>query len=737
MSQSAACHDCARTSRDASLSAATTSAPVVSRPAPAVAPGLAGAGFAPSRIPAGTCFPGAALAARMPLRRPSQVPVARVEKEGGELPRYTSPVHDVVGQGGGQPLDPKARADMEAQLGSDFSNVRIHTGDTAALSAAAISATAYTVGNDVVFGQGSFDPASHEGRHRLAHELVHVQQQRNGPVSGTDSGGGVVISDPADSFEREAEATATRVVSGPQRVSPGGLHDHHQGGPPVQAAGGRPVQRCGGMPCDCAADEEASVQKDSVDALAFRAVQRAAVARSHDALRGDQILPQPRTTAKAAALQRQQDQTAPAPGAPAIPASDLASVGDCAADGGTLNAQVFKQEDGTPEPKLNDVYNDRDRLLLGTHDAIPNGPVRRVQTALICAGYGVWLGLGQADGKYGPATNATLKLFKRDHNLQPAYLDDVGPKTMHCLNNLAADCKPPPPAPTPPGPAPTPPGPGPVPPSPHDFPIKNADLTITSTPAIERAEATGMLLLTVHPGLWMTGTAEIDARFDPSLFKFHFYQIGRPFQTDRATYWFFSDPKACDPADPKPTSTTEGVDDDASDELRKGGPQQDAADTGPEKSTGWYPLQGLKIKGTARKPQIPFADTPQQPFGYKEVEDPTFFDKTHLRSAEWADFFFTAFCVQLPDGTVVPLKSVYWTVRYAEFCRPKCPNEEGVDRESAQKQVDVGSIMDGAPSEPGLDKAGKPQTPVWNEFSRNVHHTVRHETFSVNPPAKI
>jgi hypothetical protein len=112
---------------------------------------------------------------------------------------------------------------MEARLGSDFSDVRVHTGDKAARSAAAVSATAYTVGSEVVFGHGSFDPASPAGMHRLAHELVHVQQQRQGPVSGTDSGGGVAISDPADSFEREAEAAAARVASGPLLRGPGDL----------------------------------------------------------------------------------------------------------------------------------------------------------------------------------------------------------------------------------------------------------------------------------------------------------------------------------------------------------------------------------------------------------------------------------------------------------------------------------------------------------------------------------
>ncbi len=157
----------------------------------------------------------------------------------------------------------------------------------AAKSAAAISATAYTVGNEVVFGRSYFEPTSHEGRHRLAHELVHVQQQRQGPVSGTDNGGGVTISDPADSFEREAEATTARVASGPSLGAAGDLRGHHPGKPSDQLTEGRSAQRCGGMPCDCAADEQDSVQGGSAGAPALQPVQRAALARSASRVQRD------------------------------------------------------------------------------------------------------------------------------------------------------------------------------------------------------------------------------------------------------------------------------------------------------------------------------------------------------------------------------------------------------------------------------------------------------------------
>jgi hypothetical protein len=60
----------------------------------------------------------------------------------------------------------------------DLSGVRIHTDDKAAASARAVNALAYTVGRDVVFGAGQYQPATRAGRSLLAHELTHVVQQQ-------------------------------------------------------------------------------------------------------------------------------------------------------------------------------------------------------------------------------------------------------------------------------------------------------------------------------------------------------------------------------------------------------------------------------------------------------------------------------------------------------------------------------------------------------------------------------
>lgn len=129
-----------------------------------------------------------------------------------------SPVLDVVGKGGGQPLAPDLRSDMEGRLGADFSDVRLHTDPQASRSAEAVNAHAYTVGSDVVFRSDRWNPDSSDGRQTLAHELAHVVQQRSGPVDGTATGDGVRVSDPHDAYEQAADRAAAAAMTGPAAV---------------------------------------------------------------------------------------------------------------------------------------------------------------------------------------------------------------------------------------------------------------------------------------------------------------------------------------------------------------------------------------------------------------------------------------------------------------------------------------------------------------------------------------
>jgi hypothetical protein len=99
----------------------------------------------------------------------------------GDAQVQTAPpiVHEVL-RSSGQPLDAATRAFMEPHFDHDFSHVRVHTDAKAAESAQAIGAAAYTVGHDLVFGAGEFNPQHSVGRHLIAHELTHVVQQSQG-----------------------------------------------------------------------------------------------------------------------------------------------------------------------------------------------------------------------------------------------------------------------------------------------------------------------------------------------------------------------------------------------------------------------------------------------------------------------------------------------------------------------------------------------------------------------------
>jgi Domain of unknown function (DUF4157) len=74
------------------------------------------------------------------------------------------------------------RAVMGSYFGEDFSSVKIHTDAHAAQMSEGLGAQAYTIGRDIFFNSGAFDPSSAAGARLLAHELAHVVQHRRGDV---------------------------------------------------------------------------------------------------------------------------------------------------------------------------------------------------------------------------------------------------------------------------------------------------------------------------------------------------------------------------------------------------------------------------------------------------------------------------------------------------------------------------------------------------------------------------
>ncbi len=110
---------------------------------------------------------------------------------------------------GGAPLDSDVQAEMESSLNTDFGQVRIHADTQADAAARALDARAFTTGQDVFFRTGEYDSRSSSGRQLLAHELTHVAQQSDGVARK------LVVGEPDDEYEREAEGVARSVMQSP------------------------------------------------------------------------------------------------------------------------------------------------------------------------------------------------------------------------------------------------------------------------------------------------------------------------------------------------------------------------------------------------------------------------------------------------------------------------------------------------------------------------------------------
>lgn len=76
--------------------------------------------------------------------------------------------------GSGRSLDGATRDFFEPRFGRDLSAVRVHDGSRAGTMAKALAARAFTLGNDIVFAPGRYEPGTDTGRRLIAHELAHV-----------------------------------------------------------------------------------------------------------------------------------------------------------------------------------------------------------------------------------------------------------------------------------------------------------------------------------------------------------------------------------------------------------------------------------------------------------------------------------------------------------------------------------------------------------------------------------
>ncbi len=140
----------------------------------------------------------------------------------------------------GAPLPTDVRTRFEGSLGADLGGVRVHTGAESAKAADAVGAQAFAVGNDIHFGQGTFQPDDPFGLHLLAHEVAHTQQQS--AVGQARPQHKLMVSNAGDAAEHEADHAADAMVAGaPASISaapvaiarsPSGVPGGPSGAPP-------------------------------------------------------------------------------------------------------------------------------------------------------------------------------------------------------------------------------------------------------------------------------------------------------------------------------------------------------------------------------------------------------------------------------------------------------------------------------------------------------------------------
>ncbi|WP_088830152.1 eCIS core domain-containing protein [Paenibacillus tyrfis] len=117
--------------------------------------------------------------------------------------KFAAPPVQRKGEGMPEPV----RAKMEQTFGTDFSDVRVHTGT----QAEQVGALAYAQGNDIHFATGQYNPETSKGQELLGHELAHIVQQKQGRVKPTTEVNGVAVNDDP-SLEREADQWGTKAA---------------------------------------------------------------------------------------------------------------------------------------------------------------------------------------------------------------------------------------------------------------------------------------------------------------------------------------------------------------------------------------------------------------------------------------------------------------------------------------------------------------------------------------------
>lgn len=140
---------------------------------------------------------------------------APVGPAGGAIDPYLQREIEAT-RGHGQRLPAAIAQRAQPQHRNVIDDVRVHTDAHAAQLSRSLNAEAFTLGRDVYFGDGAYQPGSSGGDQLLAHELTHVAQQQN--TTGA-APGKLQVGPSNNAFENQAERAAIGHDGSPQTHS--------------------------------------------------------------------------------------------------------------------------------------------------------------------------------------------------------------------------------------------------------------------------------------------------------------------------------------------------------------------------------------------------------------------------------------------------------------------------------------------------------------------------------------
>lgn len=166
--------------------------------------------------------------------------VQRKAASAGEPGASGDPEHVRAQLGGGHSLSSTVQSQMSSAFGYDFSGVRVHTDSRAASLSTDLSARAFTIGKDVAFASGEYQPGTPIGDALIAHELAHVVQQSGGQTSGVMAKSSASY----DRLEEDADLSAVGAVASIWSRGAAAIGDFSQSAVP-RLRSGLGLQRCG------------------------------------------------------------------------------------------------------------------------------------------------------------------------------------------------------------------------------------------------------------------------------------------------------------------------------------------------------------------------------------------------------------------------------------------------------------------------------------------------------------